>query len=233
MSLFKIPLLLLNAGGLLASQAFSSPPPPVIEVRYSRRKSERFLHTALPGITLFTPAIFLLETVIIILSQLRGPPRRLASLLMLFGNPESIHTSATFVLGTMIICMSAILRYACHQHMGRLFTHELAIRKNHKLVVDGPYSFVRHPGYTSWLITELGLLIAFSARGSWITESGVLDIGIGRAVAGLYLLVFATADTVLLLKRVPKEEGLLKKEFGKEWNDYKRRVPWKLIPGVY
>ncbi|KAG7097744.1 hypothetical protein E1B28_005065 [Marasmius oreades] len=233
MSLFKIPLLLLNAGGLLVSHAFSFPPPPVVEVRYPRRKSERFLHAALPAITLFTPAIFLLETIVIVLNQIRGPPRRLASVLILSSTPESLHTSTAFVLGTLIICMAAILRYACQKDLGRLYTNELTIRTNHKLIVNGRYSFVRHPGYTSWLITELGLLIVFSARGSWITESGVLDMGIGKTVAGLYLLVFAMADTLLLVKRIPREEGLLKKEFGKDWSDYKRRVPWKLIPGGY
>ncbi|KAL0569977.1 hypothetical protein V5O48_011982 [Marasmius crinis-equi] len=233
MSLLKVPLLLLNAGSLLVPLAVSSPPPPVLEVRYSRRKSERFLLAVLPGVMMLTPLIFVVETFIILLSQFRGPPRRLASLLMLSGPTDALSTSPAFLIGTTLILMASILRWACHERLGRLYTPALTIRKNHKLITEGPYAIVRHPGYASWLIMEVGLLVVFSAGNSWLGESGVLESALGRLVAGAWLAVCVVGDTVLVAKRVPREEGLLKKEFGKEWSEYRKRVPWRLIPGVY
>lgn len=41
--------------------------------------------------------------------------------------------------------------------MGHLFTFEMSIREDHRLVTDGPYAWIRHPGYTSVLCTFMGL----------------------------------------------------------------------------
>jgi protein-S-isoprenylcysteine O-methyltransferase Ste14 len=38
---------------------------------------------------------------------------------------------------------------------------------------------------------------------------------------------------ILMLVRIPKEEKLLYGEFGKEWEDYCRRVTKKVIPYIY
>lgn len=32
--------------------------------------------------------------------------------------------------------------------LGNLFTFEVMIRKNHKLITDGPYAYLMHPSYT-------------------------------------------------------------------------------------
>ncbi|KAJ8087616.1 hypothetical protein PM082_006449 [Marasmius tenuissimus] len=234
MSLLKVPLLLLNSGSLLVPLAFpSSTPLPVTEVRYSKRKSERFVQGVLPGVMMVTPLVFFSESLIILLTQLRGPPRRLASLLMLNGTTETLSTSPAFLIGTTLLLMASILRYRSQTLLGRLYTTPLTIRKNHTLITSGPYAIVRHPGYASWLIMEIGLLVVFSASGSWLSESGVLDTALGRVVAASWLVVCVVGDTVLVARRVPREEGLLKKEFGKEWSEYRKRVPWRVVPGVY
>lgn len=37
----------------------------------------------------------------------------------------------------------------------------------------------------------------------------------------------------LTLGRMHAEDGALKKEFGKEWDEYAQRVPYCVLPGVY
>ncbi|KAK7047878.1 hypothetical protein VNI00_006206 [Paramarasmius palmivorus] len=231
MLVLKAPLLALDIACLLAGMA-NSPTPPA---RYLKKRSERFLLAALPILDTITIAAFALETLIIILNGLRGLPRRLACLLMLYGTPESLHTNPHFIIGTMIMCMAAIMRYSCSQCIRPL--PDLATSKDsdseQKLVTQGPYNIVRHPLYASSLITGLGLFLIFSAKGTWIAESGVLDTGLGQLGIVLWLVVCASTDTVLMTRRIPMEESILKRVFGKDWTEYKKRVPWKLVPGVY
>lgn len=33
--------------------------------------------------------------------------------------------------------------------------------------------------------------------------------------------------------RLVWEDALLEREFGKEWHEYARRVPWRIVPFVY
>jgi len=49
----------------------------------------------------------------------------------------------------------------CYRTLGRHFTFQLSIKRNHTLVKDGPYAVVRHPGYTGYLLMVLGMLIWF------------------------------------------------------------------------
>jgi protein-S-isoprenylcysteine O-methyltransferase Ste14 len=79
-----------------------------------------------------------------------------------------------------------------------------------RLQVGGPYRLVRHPLYFGWL------LIVFGAP--HLT---------GDRVA------FAAITTLYLVLAIPWEERSLTAEFGKEYERYKRRVRWKLVPYVY
>jgi protein-S-isoprenylcysteine O-methyltransferase Ste14 len=47
--------------------------------------------------------------------------------------------------------------------LGRFFTFRVSIQEDHRVVQTGPYSFVRHPGYTGALVACLGLGIALEA----------------------------------------------------------------------
>ncbi|ESK92593.1 hypothetical protein Moror_4392 [Moniliophthora roreri MCA 2997] len=234
MLVLKIPLLGLDIACLLAATETAPSPAP----GYSRRRSERFLLAALPILDTITIFGFTLETLIIILTSLRL--RHLASFLMLRGTPESLHTNPHFFIGTMIMCMAAIMRYSCIQCI-RPFpspnanSNSSATPKtsDSTLVFRGPYKIVRHPLYSSRLIAELGLFLIFSAKGTWIAESGVLDTGLGQLGVVLWLVVCASKDTILLRRRIPREEGMLKRAFGKEWVEYRKKVMWKLVPGVY
>lgn len=74
---------------------------------------------------------------------------------------------------------------------------------------EGPYGWVRHPIYLGWM------LVVFSVGTMTMTR-----------------LVFATISSVYLLVAIPFEERTIRAQ-SPSYDDYMRRVPRKLIPGVY
>jgi len=81
---------------------------------------------------------------------------------------------------------------------------------NRGVVVRGPYTFVRHPIYTGYLITHVAFFIADPIP--W------------NAV------VILIADTALILRAL-MEEKVLSNDV--EYQGYCRRVGWHLVPGVF
>lgn len=79
------------------------------------------------------------------------------------------------------------------------------------VVSSGPYAVVRHPQYAGSLLYLLGMPLAL---GSWWG-----------------LVVFA-AMIPFLLWRLLDEERLLSAGL-RGYADYRNRVPWRLIPGIY
>lgn len=54
----------------------------------------------------------------------------------------------------------------------------------------------------------------------------------GKVVA-IVVLGISVITLVGLASRLPKEDALLKSEFGKEWEAWARDVRHSLVPGVY
>jgi methanethiol S-methyltransferase len=74
----------------------------------------------------------------------------------------------------------------------------------------GPYGLVRHPIYFAWL------LLVWPAPAMNGTR-----------------LVFAAISTIYLLVAIPYEERDLRRHFGAAYDDYSRKVPWRLLPRIY
>jgi protein-S-isoprenylcysteine O-methyltransferase Ste14 len=85
------------------------------------------------------------------------------------------------------------------------------VQNGHKLVTDGPYRYVRHPRY-------LGIIVFF--------------VGISLVYRSWLALIFVTLLVVAILWRIRKEEQLLHRVFGIEWESYVRKS-WRLLPFVY
>ena len=81
---------------------------------------------------------------------------------------------------------------------------------NRGVVVGGPYTFVRHPIYTGYLITHLGFLIAHPTP---------------------WNVMIAIAADAALVVRALIEERVLGADV--EYQSYCRRVGWHLMPGVF
>jgi len=95
--------------------------------------------------------------------------------------------------------------------LGKQYSPEVTIQKDHELITSGPYRVVRHPRYLGVLLLALGVALVFR---SWIGLVGcILLLGI-------------------LQSRIRDEEALLRQEFGPAWEVYRSRS-WRVIPYLY
>ncbi|EIW83280.1 hypothetical protein CONPUDRAFT_164250 [Coniophora puteana RWD-64-598 SS2] len=144
----------------------------------------------------------------------------------------SLQPDAVFTTGALLAIAGSQLRLLCFRVLGRHFTFELSVRKDHSLITLGPYSVVRHPSYAGWLIAMGGIMAAYFSPGSWLRTSGWLDTTTGRVLLGLWT-VMAGYGTVSSLVRPVIEDRFLREHFREEWDRYAQRVKWRLVPGIF
>ena len=135
-------------------------------------------------------------------------------------------------IGLILIVLGSGLRLMTYRYLGRFFQVETSIQKDHELIVSGPYSVVRHPSYTGGILISCGLLPWHLSKGSWIMESGSWNTMLGRLLVAIYfgiiiLIIFFT------LARTSKEDIALRNQFGTKWDDWAKRVPYSIFPGIY
>jgi protein-S-isoprenylcysteine O-methyltransferase Ste14 len=82
--------------------------------------------------------------------------------------------------------------------------------KSERLAVDGPFAYVRNPLYLGSLLILLGYCTLSGRAWSY------------PVFLGLFALFY--------FPTIKWEEGFLGGKFGEEYQDYRRRVPYRLIP---
>ncbi|KAI9058498.1 hypothetical protein FKP32DRAFT_1614917 [Trametes sanguinea] len=224
---------LLISAGLAASRAFTPPtppPPPDATKRFQQHDhaSKLALSFWMPRLLKYTAwALALAEVVAILVARnpsiIPSEPVQSLHELKHGSSTSKITISPLFMFGWVMVTLGALIRDACYRQLGRQFTFQLAIIDNHKLITEGPYSVVRHPSYTGWLMHTLGLLIIQTCRGSWIAECGVLNTAVGRYLVAAYILFVLTW----------REDEALRKEFGDQWVQWSKQTPYRLFPGVF
>jgi protein-S-isoprenylcysteine O-methyltransferase Ste14 len=95
--------------------------------------------------------------------------------------------------------------------LGKYYSADVTLQKDHHLIKDGPYRFIRHPRYLGALLLGIGMTLLFR---SWI---------------GFILIVPFTG---VVLFRIRDEEAFMRMEFGVDWDVYCGES-WRLIPYVY
>jgi len=114
-------------------------------------------------------------------------------------------------LGFILMMPGFIFMQMAEKYLGRQFSIEVTLQKDHQLIRGGPYKFIRHPRY-------LGILAFFT--------------GISIVFRSLLSILLVMALGIVLIWRVYAEEALMQKEFGKEWDAYCKKS-WRLIPFVF
>ncbi|KAJ7530737.1 hypothetical protein O6H91_14G016800 [Diphasiastrum complanatum] len=113
-------------------------------------------------------------------------------------------------LAAAILLLAIVLHWNATYFLGK-YSYKLA--KPRAVVMFGPYRFMRHPIYSSFMLLFAGYCL--SLRSYW----------------SLSLLI--AASLIYYERRAGKEEGLLEEKFGQLYTSYKERVASKYLPWVY
>jgi protein-S-isoprenylcysteine O-methyltransferase Ste14 len=81
---------------------------------------------------------------------------------------------------------------------------------NRGVVVRGPYTFVRHPIYTGYLVTHVAFVVAHPSPWN--------------------VIVLVVGDTALIVRALMEERAL---SADAAYQGYCQRVGWHLVPGVF
>jgi protein-S-isoprenylcysteine O-methyltransferase Ste14 len=105
--------------------------------------------------------------------------------------------------GVAIAAAGLALRIMAMTQLGQRFSPRVALQHDHALETRGLYSIVRHPGYLGSILANLGAALAFASA------PGVLAVG---------------ALALVLRGRMAREEALLARHFGGEYERYRART---------
>ena len=114
------------------------------------------------------------------------------------------------ILGVILLATGYIIHWYAHKEMKKyaVQAHEHTTQPG-TLITSGPYSKIRHPGYSGLVLIYFGFALGFAV---------------------MWMLVPAVIFTILTCLTAIKEEESLRERFGKEYEEYTRRVPWRFIP---
>jgi protein-S-isoprenylcysteine O-methyltransferase Ste14 len=96
-----------------------------------------------------------------------------------------------------------------HRALGRYYAAELRVIDEHAIITEGPYSWVRHPMYTVFILITLSILFL---------------------IANLFVTIFALLIIIMLYPISKREEQMLITQFGDQYRDYMQRTGRFLPP---
>jgi protein-S-isoprenylcysteine O-methyltransferase Ste14 len=143
------------------------------------------------------------------LQYLSGIPA-LGSLILFLVDPDEV--SFVFItlplvvnaIGLMLFNGAALVILWSHIELGRFWSDQLETLPEHRVIQSGPYAYVRHPLYSSYLILTIGF---FLATANWLV--------------GALMLVYFLA----VAARAWKEEAMLVTRLGSAYQAYREKTP--------
>ncbi len=122
------------------------------------------------------------------------------------------HTSLIPYLGLTVLIIGMVIRTIAIITLGKFFTVDVTLRKDHKVIREGLYRIMRHPSYSGSLLSFFGFGISLN---NWAS-----------------LLCIMAPVTIAMLYRIKIEEKVLIEYFGSEYEEYKKTT-YRLIPWIY
>ena len=122
------------------------------------------------------------------------------------------HGQMFAIAAVVLFAAGLLLRWWAIITLGRFFTVDVTIEKDHELVERGPFRIVRHPTYTGVLLAFVGLALSL---GNWVALLVIL-IPIGAA----------------FIHRMNVEEDALSRALGPRYAEYTKRTK-RLVPFIY
>ncbi|KAI9232939.1 MAG: hypothetical protein BYD32DRAFT_347699, partial [Podila humilis] len=127
----------------------------------------------------------------------------------------------------LVVCR---LRIQAFRELDRMFTYNIMIRANHRLVTTGPYKYLCHPAYTGYTLGGICYHMLVFYEGLW---DAIIYPRIGvHLPAYVALAIFGTYFGLFSARRIHFEEVMLSDHFGKEWLEFASKR-WKIVPFVY
>jgi protein-S-isoprenylcysteine O-methyltransferase Ste14 len=111
------------------------------------------------------------------------------------------------VAGVVLLWAGIALALWARWHLGQYWSGRITIKEGHKLIRTGPYARLRHPIYSGLVLAAAGTAI---------------EIDQWRGVAAVCIIVFG------FWIKGRREEALLTKEFGAEFDDHRRSTGFLL-----
>jgi protein-S-isoprenylcysteine O-methyltransferase Ste14 len=109
--------------------------------------------------------------------------------------------------GAVVYLVFSWIQVWAFKSLGENYSQDILIKKNHKLVTNGPYKYIRHPQYLCQLLVDLG--------GAAATLSYI--------VGGLAII-----EIPIYIMRASIEDKLLSKHFTEEFSAFKKKSGFML-----
>jgi protein-S-isoprenylcysteine O-methyltransferase Ste14 len=116
------------------------------------------------------------------------------------------------VVAVILFVAGLALRWWAIVTLGRFFTVDVQIARDHELVERGPFRVVRHPSYTGVLLAFVGFALSLA---NWLA-----------------LLVILIPIWAAFIRRMNVEEAALSGALGEQYLSYMKRTK-RLLPGIY
>jgi len=117
-------------------------------------------------------------------------------------------TSTALLMGIPLLAGAAVVKILAQKQIGA----SPGLLEKQELVTTGIYGIIRHPLYLGNILFATGWALVFKAA---------------------YALLFTPILAIGYLAVAFFEERELEKEFGEKYREYKKRVPWRLIPKIF
>lgn len=127
----------------------------------------------------------------------------------IFSWPKIPFSPFSNLIGIVIFIGGWVFHQYCHT------LHKQAHKSTHEvngLIKTGVFSKIRHPMYLSLILMYLGVTLAWGI---------------------VWMLIPLILFSVFFVLTINKEEELLLERFGHHYEEYKKSVPWRLIPWLF
>jgi protein-S-isoprenylcysteine O-methyltransferase Ste14 len=108
-----------------------------------------------------------------------------------------------FLVGWFVFLSAIVFRFVALKQLGSMYSLNIEIRENHKLIDSGIFSVIRHPLYLAYILDTLGIILFLQ---NIIFIPVIISIIIGVSI------------------RIKNEEKRLEEVFGQQYLDYKKRT---------